>query len=75
MKLKFLVAAVPLVASGCATTLPPDVVATDDFVLSASDAQQVHHHSPVFNYTHRNPVGPKPWREQNDAQSPRGDAS
>lgn len=75
MKLKFLVAAVPLVASGCATTLPPDVVATDDFVLSAANAQHVHYHNAVSNYTQRDPVGPMPWREQNDAQAPKGDAS
>lgn len=73
MKLQFLVAAIPLAASGCASTLP-DVVAMSGYPDTQSDVRQVHYHSPIGDYTHRMPVDPKPWREQNDAQAKKGGA-
>lgn len=71
MKLQFLVAAIPLVASGCASTLP-DVLTTSDYPDTVSEARSVHYHSPIGDYTHRMPVDPRPWREQNDAQAKKG---
>ncbi|MBB4067263.1 hypothetical protein [Gellertiella hungarica] len=73
MKLQFLVAAIPLAASGCASTLP-DVVATSGYPDAVSDAGPVAYRSPVGDYVHRMPVDPKPWREQNDAQAKKGGA-
>ena len=75
MNLKFLVVAMPLLASGCATTLPPEVTASGDLAYSAADVRPVSYSSPVAGYTHRIPVDPKPWRRQNDAQAPDGGAS
>lgn len=75
MKPLFLVAALPLIASGCAATLPPDVIASGNLAASPAAVRPVQYHSPVTGYTHRAPVDPKPWRNQNDAQAPEGDAS
>jgi hypothetical protein len=75
MNLKILVAALPLFASGCAATSPPEVIASGDLAATPADVRPVHYHSPVTGYTHRVPVDPKPWRNQNDAQAPEGDAS
>ncbi|MCV9997454.1 hypothetical protein OE766_04275 [Pararhizobium sp. YC-54] len=75
MNLKFLVAAMPLLASGCAATLPPEVIASGDPAYSPADVRPVSYQSPVAGYTHRVPVDPKPWRDQNDAQAPDGGAS
>ncbi|EGP55539.1 hypothetical protein Agau_L100805 [Agrobacterium tumefaciens F2] len=35
----------------------------------------IRYQTPVTGYTHRAPADPKPWRNQNDAQAPKGDAS
>ncbi len=75
MNLKILVAALPLFASGCAATLPPEVIASGDIADLAVDVRPIHYHNPVAGYTHRVPVDPKPWRNQNDAQAPDGGAS
>ena len=75
MNLKILVAAVPLFASGCAATLPPEVIASSEVADSTAGVRPVTYSSPVSGYTHRIPVDPKPWRNQNDAQAPEGDAS
>lgn len=73
MKRLFLVAALLLVVSGCASTLPEVVLSTDhpDTVV---DIAPVAYQSPVGNYSHRMPVDPKPWRSLNDAQAPDGGA-
>lgn len=75
MKPTILVAALPLFASGCAATLPPDVIAPGDLAASQAEVRPLRYTSPVSGYTHRAPVDPKPWRNQNDAQAPEGDAS
>jgi hypothetical protein len=75
MKRMFLVAALPLFLSGCAATLPPDVIASSNLATSPAEVRPVQYHSPVTGYTHRAPVDPKPWRNQNDAQAHEGDAS
>jgi len=74
MKLQLLVAALPLLASGCAATSPRDVVAADDPSASLAQASPLSYDSPLSGYTHRRPVDPKAWRSQNDAQAPQGDA-
>lgn len=69
MKPSFLVAALPLLVSGCATTLP-EVVDSANNPYSAHTAP-VRYQSPIGGYTHRLPVDPKPWRGLNDAQAPK----
>lgn len=71
----FFVVALPLLAGGCAATLPPDVIASGDLAASEAQVRPISYTSPVSGYTHRAPVDPKPWRNQNDAQAPEGDAS
>lgn len=75
MKPLFFVAALPLFASGCASTLPPDVIASGDLAASQAQVRPLRYTSPVSGYTHRVSVDPQPWRNQNDAQTPEGDAS
>ncbi|MQU73578.1 hypothetical protein FB009_12026 [Sinorhizobium medicae] len=70
MKRLFLLVAVPLVVSGCASTLP-EVVASADTPDTVSDVRPVRYQSPIGGYTHRMPVDPKPWRSLNDAQAPK----
>ncbi len=70
MKLMFLVVAIPLAASGCASTLP-EVVASSGYPDTVSDVRPVPYQSPVGGYTQRMPVDPKPWRGLNDAQAPK----
>lgn len=73
MKRLFLAAAIPLVASGCASTLP-EVVVTTDNPDSVVGVAPVAYQNPVGSYSHRMPVDPKPWRDLNDAQKPEGGA-
>ncbi|MEY9559483.1 hypothetical protein [Sinorhizobium fredii] len=75
MKPIFLVATLPLLASGCAATLPLDVIASGDLAASQAEVRPLKYTSPVSGYTHRVPVDPRPWRNQNDAQAPERDAS
>ncbi|CDN54387.1 Hypothetical protein RG1141_CH20480 [Neorhizobium galegae bv. officinalis bv. officinalis str. HAMBI 1141] len=70
MKRLFLVVALPLFASGCASTLP-EVVASTDYADNPSAVRPVRYQSPIGSYTHRMPVDPKPWRGLNDAQAPK----
>ncbi|MCK8780820.1 hypothetical protein M0654_12575 [Rhizobium sp. NTR19] len=69
MKPSILVAALPLLASGCASALPEvvDNGSSPDTVRAAP----VRYQNPVGGYTHRIPVDPKPWRGLNDAQAPK----
>ena len=62
-------AALPLLLGGCATTLPPEVTAIRSPV-DIVNARRLHHHSVITNYTHRDPVDPKPWRQLNDERAP-----
>ncbi len=71
----YFVVALPLAASGCATTLPPDVIDSHQSESTQLSGRPTGYTSPFAGYTHRVPVDPKPWRQQNDAQSPEGDAS
>ncbi|TLX08546.1 MULTISPECIES: hypothetical protein [Rhizobium] len=64
----------PLIAAACAST-PPNVVALDE-VQQAPIAPAARYRSPISDYVARQPADPKPWRQQNDRQSPAdGDAS
>ena len=73
MKRMFLVVAIPLVASGCASTLP-EVVASTDHPDALSPLRATRYDGVIGSYTHRLPVDPKPWRDLNDAQAPKGGA-
>lgn len=75
MRPLFFVVALPLFASGCAATLPPDVLASGDLAAAEAPVRPVRYVSPVSGYTHRAPVDPRPWRNQNDSQAPAGGAS
>ncbi len=75
MKPSILVVGLPLIAGGCASTLPPDVIAPVD-VGQAYSVRPLQYRSPVSGFVARQPVAPKPWRQQNEEQSPKkGDAS
>lgn len=70
-----IVALLSLSAVGCARSVLPETV-------SLSPADPLTGNRPALrldvigNYNHRIPVEPKPWRLQNDGQSPvKGDAS
>lgn len=69
MKPSFLVAALPLVVGGCASTLP-EIVDSAGHPDSAR-AAPVRYEGAIGSYTHRIPVDPKPWRGLNDAQAPK----
>ncbi|AXV16575.1 hypothetical protein CYG48_13275 [Neorhizobium sp. SOG26] len=73
MNPSFLVAALPLLVGGCASTLP-EVVDPAGHPDSAY-AAPVSYRSPIGSYTHRIPVDPKPWRGLNDAQAPSKEGS
>ncbi len=73
MKRLFLVAALPFVVSGCASTLP-EVVAYNNHPDTVVDVAPIAYQNPVGAYFHRMPVDPKPWRGLNDAQAPDGGA-
>jgi hypothetical protein len=71
MKMTLSMVVLPLFVSGCAATFPADVMPTRSPAMSF-EASRLHHHNPLGNYTHRVPVEPRPWRQQNDAQAPGG---
>ena len=75
MRPSILVVGLPLIIGGCASTLPPDVIAKTDIEQTYS-VRPVQYRSPISGYVSRQPVDPKPWRQQNEQQSPKnGDAS
>ncbi|MBN8954467.1 MULTISPECIES: hypothetical protein [unclassified Rhizobium] len=74
MRPSIIVVGLPLFVGGCASTFPPDVVASSDFEQTHS-VVPLQFSSPVSGYVPRMPVDPRPWRQQNDQQSPaKGDA-
>ncbi|MGV1794036.1 MULTISPECIES: hypothetical protein [Rhizobium] len=75
MKPSIVVVGLPLLVGSCASTFPPDVVASSDIEQTRS-VVPLQYTSPLSGYVPRKPVDPKPWRQQNDRQSPaKGDAS
>ena len=71
MKRLFLVAAIPFVVNGCASTLP-EVVASTHHPDGIIDAAPATYQNPTGTYTRRMPIDPKPWRDLNNAQAPGG---
>jgi hypothetical protein len=67
-----LVAALPFVVSGCASTLPEVVASSHD--PDTTVAAPLAYQSPIGAYSHRMPVDPKPWRGLNNDQAPKGGA-
>ncbi|WP_246806344.1 hypothetical protein [Rhizobium lusitanum] len=75
MRPSIVVVGLPLFVGGCASTFPPDVIASAG-VEQTRSVTPVRYQSPVSGYVFRTPTDPKPWRRQNDQQSPmKGDAS
>ncbi|MFS8124965.1 hypothetical protein QD336_21285 [Rhizobium sp. BR 250] len=71
-----IVVAAPLLLGGCtATSMMNNAAAYDDAANPALGAAPIRYQTPVSGYTARMPVDPKPWRDQNNAQAPKGDAS
>jgi hypothetical protein len=68
-------AAMPLALAGCAATAgPADVLPSASPVDPSLGIRNVHHHTVLDGYTHRVPLEPRPWRQQNDRQAPGGDS-
>ncbi len=72
----YIVVAAPLLLGGCtATSLMNEAASFEDASNPALGVTPIRYQTPVTGYTHRAPADPKPWRNQNDAQAPKGDAS
>ncbi|MFK3691642.1 hypothetical protein ACI2J4_15390 [Agrobacterium tumefaciens] len=72
----YIVVAAPLLLGGCtATSMMNDAASYDDAANPTLGAPSLRYQTPVSGYTARMPVDPKPWRNQNDAQAPKGGAS
>jgi hypothetical protein len=75
MKILAIVVVASTTLSGCsvfnATTTPP---AQPLALLTPANAhvgiRNIHYHNVIGDYSHREPVDPKPWRELNDALPP-----
>lgn len=64
-------AAMPLVLAACtAAGRPADIMPGSSPADSVAGIRNTHHHTVLEGYTHRVPVDPKPWRQQNDSQAP-----
>ena len=67
----FVAAVVPLTLAGCASASgPADVISASSAVNPGVGIRNTHHHTVLDGYTHRVPVEPKPWRQQNESQAP-----
>jgi hypothetical protein len=70
-----IVVALPLLLGSCAATTIGDIATYDDAANAAVGVTPIPYTTPITGYSHRVPVDPNPWRKQNDAQAPQGDAS
>lgn len=75
MKNLTIVAAASAILSGCSllndtVTLPTDTMALHSAVNAHTAIRDTHHHSIIGDYTHRDVVNPKSWRELNDSLPP-----
>ncbi|WP_421403229.1 hypothetical protein [Agrobacterium fabrum] len=71
-----IVVAAPLLLGGCtATSVMNNAASYDDAANPTLGVAPSRYQTPVSGYTARMPVDPKPWRNQNDAQAPKGGAS
>ncbi|AYM13388.1 hypothetical protein G6L58_18915 [Agrobacterium tumefaciens] len=72
----YIVVAAPLLLGGCtATSSMNEAASYEDAANPSLGVTSLRYQTPVTGYSHRAPVDPKPWRNQNDAQAPKGDAS
>lgn len=72
----YIVVAAPLLLGGCtATSSMNEAASYEDAANPSLGVTLLRYQTPVTGYSHRAPVDPKPWRNQNDAQAPKGDAS
>lgn len=72
----YIVVAAPLLLGGCtATSSMNEAASYEDATNPSLGVTPLRYKTPVTGYSHRAPVDPKPWRNQNDAQAPKGDAS
>ncbi|MDH4989151.1 hypothetical protein QEZ47_27320 [Aminobacter anthyllidis] len=69
MKLASLAMLALLLVAGCAATNPPNVLPDFNPADPVLGLRQTHYHS-VIDYSHRDPVAPKKWRQLNDRLSP-----
>jgi len=68
-------AGMPLVLAACtAAGRPADIMPGSSPADSGAGIRNTHHHTVLEGYTHRVPVDPKPWRQQNDSQAPSAEA-
>ncbi len=75
MRHLIMVAVLPALLAGCATSKLPEVTAGRDPADPSVETLASHHHTPV-TYTARVPVDPKPWKKLNeDISSDGGEAS
>lgn len=61
----------PLAASGCASTLPADVMPSSDPVSVTTQIREVHPADVISEFHPREAVDPKPWGQRNNEQAPR----
>lgn len=74
---KIMPMALPLVLGACQTAQPsllPDMALLMAPANPTQSIRNTHQHGVVTDYTHREPVEPKPWRQLNDEQAPNGGA-
>ena len=71
MKKAIFVALIPALLVGCAaTTAPTDFLELRSSANAHTSIRNTHHHDIIGDYSHREPVDPKPWRQQNDDRAP-----
>lgn len=61
---------VPLLAAGCAVAPPPDLTSGLDSADASLGLRTVGYEPVLGDYQHREPVGPRNWRQLNDELSP-----
>jgi|FEC22Drversion2_1045045.scaffolds.fasta_scaffold00041_3 hypothetical protein len=70
MKCLFTAVFVPLLAAGCATTQPGEVASAPDPADASAGLHTVVYEPVLGDYQHREPVGPRNWRQLNEELSP-----
>ena len=70
MKQRVFIVGLLIFASGCSTTLPPQLAALSAPADATAGIRRTHYHAIIGDYVHRTPTDPKPWRLLNDEQAP-----
>lgn len=70
MKQRLIVVGLLSMASGCSTTLPPEIAAFSEPAVPTIGIRKSQYHAVIGDYVHRSPTDPKPWRLLNDQQAP-----